>query len=844
MLGIYQRSHDSMPPAHTRVSGTTSYTGYGVIPTKMSVTDWLQSLELREYSPILANYPDVQSLFTLTEADFRRLGIRNGAHRARLVSSLVMLKQRHRFSMANQMSPTRGSHGTPLTNQGSPVHRQYYAVPRSPVHSPGAKYEPVIPHRMETPLDVSPEKIKKDLEMELKLENDDIRSHAWFHGCISRDIAEKLLTRNGDFIVRDCISQPGDYVLTMRWNYVLHFIINRVVINPETTAARVQYQFEKESFDSIPALIRYYVGNRKMISQSSQAVISRPVNRTLPLSYTDAKYALTPAQIQMLSEPSGLSPGGSLPNSAPGSPRMPRHQRSGSQPTVLHSPSFLDNTMERSTSQPHMQQRNVTSRTTEFVKDSHKMTRYGSEPLLSPKSERRSFCNDLPPMKQSFGSDSELTVKHNPPPKPSRGSSIRTRERPHSLETGTILDNNTGFEDYSELDQQEPMPVRFSVLRGETCGDDVIDEKMNAPTLKAKLRGRKFSDTRNSILDSEMKDYGYHTFYPISSETITEDSPDVEKKEFIPPTVETESIFKKIDKFSSSLLNEENKPLESTTIVKAKGRLMDADSITLAKYITKEDLKICRIVSEKLSGMSGLELLTLPQGAIFRQDLLERHHCLKFWIAITIMTCLDTSERVRMLTKWIQTAEMLKSTIGNLFGFTAVMEGLCCSQISNLKLTWDMLRQSHTNLAIMFETKLRRVYKDLNSGDSSGVPLTRTSIPHVVPLLQLMERDWSANDSEEFWEATADDYGLDAMLAHIDAARCYAQQSNLYKVTAESKIKGLSVNEELMDCFRTEFHLRILWGLKGAEIDRINRYHKFNQILTAMADRIEPLQTL
>jgi len=33
--------------------------------------------------------------------------------------------------------------------------------------------------------------------------------------------------------------------------------------------SRVQYSVEREGFDSVPALIRYYVGNRKPVSQVS-----------------------------------------------------------------------------------------------------------------------------------------------------------------------------------------------------------------------------------------------------------------------------------------------------------------------------------------------------------------------------------------------------------------------------------------------------------------------------------------------------------------------------------------------------------------------------------------------
>ncbi|XP_070581710.1 breast cancer anti-estrogen resistance protein 3 homolog isoform X2 [Ptychodera flava] len=824
-------------PGPVKIQQNLPTRGYGMMPTNFPIADWLKSLGLQEYAVNLKTFRDVESLFCLTENDFRQLGVRNGAHRARIVSSIVMLKQRHRYSMANQMSPTKMSHGMPPANQGSPGYRPHYTLPRSPLQSPGARYETVsttvTPSRLEPPKDISPEKLKKDLEMELKLENDDIRSHAWFHGCISRDIAERLLRESGDFVVRDCISQPGDYVLTMKWNSsVLHFIINRVVLNPDTTTARVQYQFEKESFDSIPSLIRYYVGNKKAISLSSQAVISRPINRTLPLSYTDAKYALTPAQIQMLSG----SPGGS----APSSPRASRHQRSGSQPTVLQGPNFMNKMMERSESQPHIQQTVPSNKAANSVREgSSTMMRYGSEPLLSPKVERRSFGNEFPPLKQpGYGSDSELSIKQVPPPKPSRVSSILIQEPPQVSEMRNEYEGP--FDDYSELDQQEPMPIRYSKLHDQDR-DDVLEDKLITPMIKPKIRGRKFSDTRNSLLDS--RDYGYHTFYPVPADTITEDSPDVETREFFAPKLETESLFKPMN-FASSLLSQENRPLEGAAVIQAKTRLNDADTMTIAKYITSEDLKVSRIVSEKHGNISGLELLTLPQGTILRQDLLERYNCLKYWVSITILTCLDTGERVRLLMKWIQTAEMLKSTMGNLYGFCAVMDALCSSQITNLKLTWDMLRQSHTNMAIMFETKLRQVYKSLNNGDSSSIPVTRTSIPNIVPLLQLLERSSSAPSNQELWETGAEDYGLGAMLAHLDAARCYAQESNLYKVTAESKVKGLSLQEELMDCFRTEFHLRILWGFKGSEDSRDDRYSKFNHILTAMTDRIEPLQTL
>lgn len=45
--------------------------------------------------------------------------------------------------------------------------------------------------------------------------------------------AESLLERDGDFLVRDSSSAPGDYVLSCFWkNGPLHFKIIKVVLRP------------------------------------------------------------------------------------------------------------------------------------------------------------------------------------------------------------------------------------------------------------------------------------------------------------------------------------------------------------------------------------------------------------------------------------------------------------------------------------------------------------------------------------------------------------------------------------------------------------------------------------
>lgn len=125
--------------------------------------------------------------------------------------------------------------------------------------------------------------LKKELEEELKLSTEDLKSHAWYHGPLGREVhniilitvfiyiyliahmppayfvlfdkleegsrcrvihasnplsccqaAEALLERDGDFLVRDSSSAPTDYVLTCFWmNGPMHFKIIRVVLRPK-----------------------------------------------------------------------------------------------------------------------------------------------------------------------------------------------------------------------------------------------------------------------------------------------------------------------------------------------------------------------------------------------------------------------------------------------------------------------------------------------------------------------------------------------------------------------------------------------------------------------------------
>ena len=146
-------------------------------------------------------------------------------------------------------------------------------------------------------------------------------------------------------------------------------------------------------------------------------------------------------------------------------------------------------------------------------------------------------------------------------------------------------------------------------------------------------------------------------------------------------------------------------------------------------------------------------------------------------VAVDLLGCTgSTEERAALLHKTIQLAAELKSNLGNMFGFAAVMRALempqvrrtrrrktCCLgvcfswstngtlaatfvitiqvvivfllsaslQISRLEQTWVTLRQRHTEGAILYEKKLKPFMKNMN--DCQGRPLAPTQFYSFNP---------------------------------------------------------------------------------------------------------------
>uniref|UniRef100_A0A3P9GZ51 SH2 domain containing 3Ca n=1 Tax=Oryzias latipes TaxID=8090 RepID=A0A3P9GZ51_ORYLA len=642
-------------------------------------------------------------------------------------------------------------------------------------------------------LESPPEKLRKELEEELKLSPADIRSHGWYHGHIPQEVSETLVVRNGDFLVHDSLTNVGDFILTCRWdNEVLHFKISKVLVKSNET--KVQYMLESDCFDSVQELVRFYVGQRKPLSQSCAAHIYCPVCRTLPLRYLEATFALASSKHGSAYSPSSqrgahikrrsvtMTDGLTTEKMIPHSPSTVHHHKDAMRNCAMSMDQIqefrcpLSPVGETPLSPAHSaiarQRTHLSGRALAVVPPSPVMRR-SSDPQLSP------------------------TASSSPP----------------ELPTHTSQSANSSPAHYSSHQSHS------SETAGSYCDLRPCASGPPKPPTKSYVERLRVEERRK------------------------QEGKEEEEGTFSSPQVETASSFRP-SRYESRLLPAENKPLEMSVLKKVKELLAEVDARTAAKHITVYDCKVARILGvtsemQRMMGVSsGLELLTLPHGHQLRLDLLERFFTMSIMMAVDLLGCTgSTEERAALLHKTIQLAAELKNNLGNMFGFAAVMRALELPQISRLEQTWVTLRQRHTEGAILYEKKLKPFMKNMNDGKESSA-LSNTTFPHILPVLSLLERGMAVGEVLEPWEST--EVGVDVVMFHLEAARTIAHHGEIYRTNAENKLQGFQERPELGEIFQTEFQMRLLWGCRGSEGSQSERYEKFDKVLTALSQKLEP----
>ncbi|XP_066594093.1 breast cancer anti-estrogen resistance protein 3 homolog isoform X2 [Prorops nasuta] len=675
---------------------------------------------------------------------------------------------------------------------------------------------------MEAPEDTS----RKLLERELRfLDPRDLRSHAWYHGSTlrgGRKGAEARVPDDGDFLVRDCASQPGNYVLTVRWkSQPLHFVINRVVLQPDTVYERAQYQFEDEAFDTVADLITFYAGSGRPISQASGARIVTPKPRSVPLSCA----ASTATGIRHCSSPSSTSINTGSP------PRLPRkQQRSHSltasqqeqQPANHNSSSQL---LKQSSTLPRVPPIPNQPASSCLSLGRQKISRVISDPALKQQQPLPPSPPPPPPPPPPVSQNSGSA-----PPKPPRvpyvpSQSLQKPQKHHHhphhhhhhqayQASGSDSGNGSGDSEFetnnssgtSSSNPSTSLPIKGVVIRSHYS--DIQDEGMNGAA----------AAVRNEQLVAGA------------------------------PSFEVTTVLD-VEGFNTLLLPAgDHRPLDPTALRGVSGMLHDSAPRVLASHLTRIDLELALQArpSGGRNGLSGIELVTLPHGRQARMDLIERSECIKLLVAVTILAGATAMERAATISKWIKVAIDTKTALGNLYGFCGVMLGLCLPQIQRLANTWHFLRQKYTDEAFNFEAKLRPTLRAMNECTNPQAP--NTTLPHLLPIALLGERgpeDVSGNTSSSGlaaailspWENSASDCGLSILWSHLEASRKLAESLPLFRRNAEIALEGSRSDELLSDAFRTEFHIKFLWGSRGANVAAPERHLKFIQVLDAMYDK-------
>ncbi|XP_050741265.1 breast cancer anti-estrogen resistance protein 3 homolog isoform X2 [Drosophila biarmipes] len=645
-----------------------------------------------------------------------------------------------------------------------------------------------------------------------------------------------------------------------------------LVIQPETVYERVQFQFEEDAFGTVPDLITFYVGSGKPISSASGALIQFPCNRTYPLSFYGHKIVGNQLHTQMLAGLRSLS----LPNTAisgngelekgvhgafrfdpqtqqlspkdgsPASPHCspPRARREIPPPPQL--PCKKQQRFQSLTPAQAMLVSNINK-----LQDHHQpmqeLTNENANTMVRFQTIAR--CN--PTSEQHL--ESKFTSHSLPRPNTSAAQALRKNlmVQISSLARNCSPDSPSDSQPPSPPPKPRKEPVAAVLAyqaSGSDSGNGSGDSTLGDACEPSLQRGVVIKNPRfiNSFVANE------------THRSFTEFDVLAAEEELFTMAIEEARTASKFDfdNFVTLLLpSVYNKPLDGDALNTFKIMLLETGPKLLAEHITSIDIAL--FLEEPLNeenyylSSSGMELLTLPHGKLFREDIIERTQCIKLMVAVTILTCQTDLDRAQLLSKWIEIALETKTALGNLFAFCAIMLGLCMHQIQKLDQAWHILRQQYTESAFTFEAKLRPTLSIMNEASNPQAP--NTTVPHVLLYALLIDRPVMdiINNSSIYdrpalyhsciapWELKADDFGMAINFQHLDASRGFLKNLDLYrknaKIILEDAVPRLDVI--LSDAFRTEFHVKFLWGSSGANAKAEDRHRKLEKVLTMMADK-------
>lgn len=270
---------------------------------------------------------------------------------------------------------------------------------------------------------------------------------------------------------------------------------------------------------------------------------------------------------------------------------------------------------------------------------------------------------------------------------------------------------------------------------------------------------------------------------------------------------------------------------------------LETDCLSLARHLTHVDLvslwgkepqRQSWSIEDGTGGAKGLEILTLPQGREIRAQLLERFSNVSCWVATLVVAAGDLQARRKVLSKFIQLADVLSDKLGNLVSFMAVMEGLANTQVTRLHHTWSCLHHQCSSIAILYHSTLKPLATLLSSGAPS--PFPGVCLPYVVPLVRYMEM--TPDEILHDWAHPEVDLGLEIMLAHLDSGRYITQQLDdfLKETASRLQTKEFALDYQIMKYFQENLNVG---NVLGVGPDSANQANKLKTLLQWLSENAE-----
>lgn len=147
---------------------------------------------------------------------------------------------------------------------------------------PNTGEDPVLPQRQFPPSEsmVVHEPLRPEVpqRQQLKIPEEEVAKstiapmfETWYHGALPRKQTEKILQKDGDFLVRKSSNDQNQYVLSGRQNGVIKHLL---LVDPDGIVRTKDHTFE-----NVPHLIKYHMKHGlPIISQESELHLIRPIS--------------------------------------------------------------------------------------------------------------------------------------------------------------------------------------------------------------------------------------------------------------------------------------------------------------------------------------------------------------------------------------------------------------------------------------------------------------------------------------------------------------------------------------------------------------------------------------